>query len=914
MNAFVKKEIRLLLPCFLIGCALALPNLAFRFQSDGSLMSWWWFVLAFVFSGAMAVMLALNSFGAEVSSATFSNLLAQPISRQKIWDTKIALLATALFVVGACWSGCGIARLMMLGRELNLLDLFSGVITFGLVVFSGALWTVLLLRQVAAAFWFTLLVPGVILVILAAFFADQSPEFFTGLTVSVLGLYSLAGFFFARWLFFRAQDVQWSGGTIVMPEMRGLARFKSVASVRSWRPRAALWRKEFMLHQSQFVMAFVLLVLHLGVLGVRHFCDLSHSRDLKFTLEIFWGLWFVMPLLVGCAAVAEERKIGTLEGQLCLPVKRRTQFAIKFFVALFLSLLLGVAMPLLLEGTRILPGVPFGSATLQKGLTNALTSAQFDFWVAIGILNGYLPLLAFIGIALLIGGVAFYASSLARNTLQSLAPAVLGTLLMVFLLFAAAMPWGRELEFLWRGPLAYFIGVPLVLLTLVALAYWNFQQVKASAQMGWRNVLAFVLAVLLGVTTTVAVYHRAWEKLTPFEPVHDAARFSLADSVRLENDWRNLTVRLPEGKFWQARFKYTAPNPLAILLGNFKAPTAEGAFLSGSNWTATVDGFWFQQAGIKTDGTLWVSPKPAKPSKLDRTERVQSKVEPLARFGSETNWSSLLGQGLSVFLVKNDGTLWRWGVTNFDLKHKTWPGLQAFTPYRLGTETNWAEVFQSSYRLKFRKTDDSVWTLADNWNTNNRTLLEIEPGLTVASLKDIGPGKFRSTASIQHGLQYQVGVRDDGTLRIWADERWDRSKKTHNNYYEWFPTDLQIGNETNWLAVGGNGEKIITLKKDGTLWLWNFHRSSISVWDQNQFEAEIQKTIPVRLGRHTDWVAISGYWGTAITLAADGSLWWWPLQNAEQYYNDLSDSSGIGPLLDISQKPQLIGNVFSRSD
>lgn len=61
-------------------------------------------------------------------------------------------------------------------------------------------------------------------------------------------------------------------------------------------------------------------------------------------------------------------------------------------------------------------------------------------------------------------------------------------------------------------------------------------------------------------------------------------------------------------------------------------------------------------------------------------------------------------------------------------------------------------------------------------------------------------------------------------------------------------------------------------------------------------------------------MAISGYWGTAITLAADGSLWWWPLQNAEQYYNDLSDSSGIGPLLDISQKPQLIGNVFSRSD
>jgi ABC-type transport system involved in multi-copper enzyme maturation permease subunit len=604
MNALVKKEIRLLLPNLLIGCALALANLMFRFNPDGSLMGAWWFVLAFVLSGAMAVMLALNSFGAEVSLGTFSNLLAQPISRQKIWDTKIALLAVALFIVGVCWSGCGIARLMMLGRELHLLDLFSGVVTFGLVVFSGALWTVLLLRQVAAAFWFTLLVPGVLLVPLAACFAEHDGNLFQGWIVSVLGLYSLAGFFFARWLFFRAQDVQWSGGSIVMPELRWLpAWFSKLVSLRIHRPHAALWRKEFMLHQSQFVMAFVLLLLHLGVLGVRHFHDLSNSRDLKFTLEVFWGLWLVMPLLVGCAAVAEERKIGTLEGQLCLPVKRRTQFAVKFFVALFLSLLLGVGMPLLLEGMRILPGAPFDAAKLQHVLTNAQSPAQFDFWFALEILNGYLPLLALAGIALLIGGVAFYASSLARNTLQSLTPAVLGILLMAFLLFAAAMPWGHECEFLWRGPLAYFIGVPLVLLTLVTLAYWNFQQVKASAQMGWRNVLAFLLAVVLGMTTTVAVYHRAWEKLTPFEPAHGAPRLSLADSVRLENDWRNLIIRLPEGKIWQARFKYTPPNPLAMLLGNFKAPAADGGYLSGSNWTAVVDGFWFQQVGLKTDGT-----------------------------------------------------------------------------------------------------------------------------------------------------------------------------------------------------------------------------------------------------------------------------------------------------------------------
>ena len=173
MNALVKKEIRLLLPGFGFACALALTNLCFRFNNDGSLAAASWFILAFVACGAVAVMLALNSFGAEISSGTFSNLLAQPVSRQKIWETKILLLAVSLSLVGIFWGGCGIIRLEMLGRDLNLLDLFTGVGTFGLVVFSGGLWTVLLLRQVAAAFWFTVLVPGVLWAIVAAFFGDQ---------------------------------------------------------------------------------------------------------------------------------------------------------------------------------------------------------------------------------------------------------------------------------------------------------------------------------------------------------------------------------------------------------------------------------------------------------------------------------------------------------------------------------------------------------------------------------------------------------------------------------------------------------------------------------------------------------------------------------------------------------------------
>jgi ABC-type transport system involved in multi-copper enzyme maturation permease subunit len=427
MNALVKKEIRLLLPSFAVCCAMALANLFFRFNPDGSLQGWWWFVLAFVFSGAMAAMLALNSFGVEISLGTFSNLLAQPVSRQKIWETKILLLAVSLLIFGILWGGGDIVRLKMIGRDLNFLDLCMGVGTFGLVVFSGGLWTVLLLRQVAAAFWFTVLVPGVLIALVAVFFGGESNEFMNGMIVSVLGLYSLAGLFFARWLFFRAQDVAWTGGNIAWPELRGVSSvLTGVAGKRFWRPQVALFWKEVQLHQSGFVLAGALALLHLGTLAVRKFGDFRRNSDMEFILEIFWGLWLVMPMLVGAAAVAEERKLGTLAGQLCLPVKQRTQFKMKFRMVLLLSVLFGVVLPLFLEGPRILSAVHFfpNGFHFESGDWQLMNNWQIYFWVCLGLINGLWPLLLFLGMATAIGAISFFASTLARNTLQALAPAV----------------------------------------------------------------------------------------------------------------------------------------------------------------------------------------------------------------------------------------------------------------------------------------------------------------------------------------------------------------------------------------------------------------------------------------------------------------------------------------------------------
>jgi hypothetical protein len=930
MNPLVKKEIRLLLPNFIIGCVLASANwLLPQGPSDFRQM---WLLLPFVFCPLLVINMALNSFGAEVGSGLFSQLLAQPISRLRIWRTKTLVLGTAVLIIGIMWYVPAFFKVSHLKQPeylQDIVELFAMVATFGLVIISGALWTVLLLRQVAAAFWFTLLVPGVIVVLVTGLWPEN---YFPGcepVLVTALLVYNALGIWFARRLFFRAQDVAWTGGNIVWPEMRGTGNvLAGKAGKRFWRPRAALFWKELQLHQAQFIMAGALALLHLGVLAARKFGNYQRNSSMEFILEIFWGLWLVMPMLVGAAAMAEERKLGTLTGQLCLPVKRRKQFAIKFRTVLLLSVLFGTVLPLLLEGPRILPNVHFLPSRLIESVNSVSpkidpNSWQSFFWYCLGQITPFFPTLMLLGMATGIGAISLYASTLARNTLQALAPAVLGIIIFAFLLFNASWP-GYVFQYpVWHGPLIYFIGIPTFVIALVGLSFWNCQRLNPGWTVWCRNGLVFAAAMVFVVASTTAIYHRVWEKLTPFEPAHGVARLSRENPPGLNEHWGTFSVRLTDGRIWadDYSFNFSPGNPLALFLGDIRLTSQGGAFNAGSNWVNVVRVGWSEQAGIKNDGTLWVSETPGHRERLAGGGWKLSKAGDLVRFGGDTNWSSVGWYGWSVLLVKTDSTLWRWGATGWNNK-KEWPGLRSFTPLQLGTESNWAEVFLADNRLCLRKSDGSVWTPWFDQPGNQQTNM-LEPGFMIQRapyLEDgkLESGKWRSTTAMRSGWAYRLGIRDDGTFRISADQRVINSY----GYYDLTAADLQFGKDTNWLAVAGRGESVVTLKDDGTLWLWNFYHDDRHSWKFSQDERSMLDVEPVRLGAHVDWIAITSAEGGIVSLAADGSLWYWPLESASRFASeygngmfwDNSSDTYSDPLLDISRKPHLIANIFSKAN
>jgi hypothetical protein len=878
MNPLVKKEIRLLLPSFTVAVLLALVQ--------GVTRPYDFYVASLLFFGL--TIMALTTMGRETSLNTFSMMLAQPTERMRIWQTKLSVLVAAFLIVFLVWlAAFGIAFIHSnpdtSDRE-NSYNLFMTICLIGTATFTGGLWTTLLLRQLAGAFWLTLLVPGVLAGFTAGFLAENYPNsaIVAALCV-VLGVYSVSGFLLARWLFFRAQDVGWSGGIIALPEWKMFARPEKAISTRSRKPVVALFKKEFQLQQISLFGAIGLLGLHLGVIVLRKYHHFAQDSVGEALTSIFWMLWLVMAPVIGSMSVAEERRLGVMEGQLCLPVSRRLQFAIKGFITLFLGIFLGGIMPMLLEGLAA------GIGAQNPALTSE-PHQEFDvFWLYFWVLTatGWLVLLS------------FFASTLSRSFLQAVGLGI-ATFFISFILVVANGHLISQGFVSVHSFLPAVVAVPTIIITLLWLAYLNFKNFRPGWPLWRRNLLGFAGAFVFITVMSVALYNRVWEVFESAEPAHGPAKLSLANpSIVCIDLYDSLIVRLPDGRVWSDYLNYgvydSDTNMIKRLWRFFINPLPKSAgaprFIAGSNWvSATMQRVDFYKSneqdpkaekyvttsrdavGIRTGGTLWFSV----------TSPNGSWTGEMKRFGNATNWLQLAPAPVGVLLLKNDGTLWRWGTNHVDWNNRqnNWPNLLIYQPNQIGTNSDWKEIGGTWWYDLARKTDGSVWAANLNEKSGKHEL-QRDTNLDQVSFP---------TLSLS-GNGEMAYVRPDGTL--WM--RWTYQQDGTNVSSDF----VRVGTETNWMAVSLTWQRMIALKSDGSLWQWLFSYQ----WNMNREQLILAaRKPPTRLGIHNDWVALANNWEDVIALAADGSLWLWP--DRAQYEQQT--------LLKLPKQPDFLGNVLGR--
>jgi alpha-tubulin suppressor-like RCC1 family protein len=182
------------------------------------------------------------------------------------------------------------------------------------------------------------------------------------------------------------------------------------------------------------------------------------------------------------------------------------------------------------------------------------------------------------------------------------------------------------------------------------------------------------------------------------------------------------------------------------------------------------------------------------------------------RIGQEDDWTAVAGGDDYSLAVKEDGTLWHWGLFPSPPGYKIErASLMWSSPARIGEDTNWTSVFCAEYFAMALQKDGSLWAWGQVPNARTRSYDSVREPVRVGGAlnwKTVAPS-FGGTA----------GISSDGTLWMWvAADTWCpwRFRRTGK------PRDdlIKISERSNWIAAAVAGQTVLALSADGRLWEW----------------------------------------------------------------------------------------------
>ena len=412
MNTRIIKETRSLLPVFCVTVlACVMPRLIWNRE-----------IAAGVGLGIFTIcclILGASCFGNEYQWRTMPLLLAQPVPRRKIWNEKVLVLGTAL--------GLGLILFLLCVPEPDM-DTYMFIIFVPFCVFCAAPYMALKIKNTVMAAVCTFALPfglcGTLTLLTWAFirlfpargrlleYAIENHFYILICPLVVVYCFVCYQLGYRSFMKLEAVDSQ-TRELALPPRMEALlARPLARLMPRYSGPWASLIRKELQLQKPCFLLAGALIIASpLAALAWR----LDHS-------DVFVGLAgaaiavlvFAVPFVASGICVAEERNWGVSGWQLALPVSARMQWAAKMFIVVFVSVLLGVLVPLLLwisDGWVF--HLPIGPRTLHFG--GSMTPPSLD-----QIYSALLIILDYALGYLLVLGLGVFASSTCANSAKAI--------------------------------------------------------------------------------------------------------------------------------------------------------------------------------------------------------------------------------------------------------------------------------------------------------------------------------------------------------------------------------------------------------------------------------------------------------------------------------------------------------------
>ncbi len=440
MSLLLSKELRLVLPSALLVAVTGL--LAAQLIRYHEVFRTW--ALMILLAGGTVV--SALGIGQEYVHRTLDLQLALPVSRQRLWWTKLLALAAALIPI------------QILSEYYNFSDRTSDRIPEWVV----HLWLPMAMLSVSFWSWKSrsaiagcivgcmpmLVLIGSIQALMHSFRLDGGPL----ATVIMSGLMLLFGLAHG-WLYLR----EWNRGesrsnSTINPGIHGW-KLPSIG-IRSRRDSAlqSLFLKEFYLQTPALFTTVGSLVLSLiGWVVSQVYAEWEGVQFMGVMIQVA-----IVPLLIGSTAVAEERALESHQVMACLPPSWKRMFAVKLATGGMMVLFLSVLLPVLLL------------MTFKGDLTNS---------------GGKQVLLS----SGLLWAVGLFAGSLTKGTMKAI---LLGCGILA-LLMAEWIAWRLAADFLLKAP----DGLNPV--SSLLLEFQNIFPAISVGSLGESNAIGILIALYL---------------------------------------------------------------------------------------------------------------------------------------------------------------------------------------------------------------------------------------------------------------------------------------------------------------------------------------------------------------------------------------------------------------------------------
>jgi alpha-tubulin suppressor-like RCC1 family protein len=321
---------------------------------------------------------------------------------------------------------------------------------------------------------------------------------------------------------------------------------------------------------------------------------------------------------------------------------------------------------------------------------------------------------------------------------------------------------------------------------------------------------------------------------------------------------------------------YNGDGELALNnITNKRTPTQE--ITGGVNWKQ-ISGCTYMNAGIKTDGSLWLWGSNYY-GQLGNGIYPGTVSSPVQTIAGGTNWKLVSCGNYHTMAIKTDGSLWGWGNNNAGNV-----GTNNTTPYSSPVQTiaggnNWKLVAGGQYMTAAIKIDGTLWLWGQNTNgqlgTNNITSYS-SPVQTVAS------GNNWKQVSVREGQT--AAIKTDGSLWTWGYNLYGQLGT--NNITSYSSPVQTIAGGTNWRQVSCGYQHTVAIKTDGSLWGWG-NNTTGNLGDNTV----VANSSPIQtIAGGTNWKYVSGGQATTAAIKTDGTLWTW---GQDVTYGALGDNAFI---------------------